>query len=149
MRPALLLLVAALLVGCGETLDRASPPPSPATARPALLRAPARPGEIIVRGEATPATHGPYRLHGRYLVRFEQYAPEDRALDFGGQTSFVAALQRRAGDATGAVRLFRAARRTGRRVIRLDGRYFVDASFGDFPFVIRITPRSSAAVAAP
>jgi hypothetical protein len=38
------------------------------------------------------------------------------------------------------VRLFRAAARTGRREVTLRGRYFIDVSFGDFPYAIRLTP---------
>jgi hypothetical protein len=80
-------------------------------------------------------------LRGRYVVRFEQIAPEDPRLDFATQTAFVAALDRKAEQAgPGSVRLFRTAARTGRREMRLSGRYFIDVSFGDFPYAIRLTP---------
>jgi hypothetical protein len=109
--------------------------------RPALAAAPRRPGEIVVQGEASPATHGPYAFDGRYVVRFEQIAPEDPGLDFGGETAFVADVTRQAGDqGAGTVRLFRAAARTGRRSVTLRGRLHVDVSFGDFPYAIRFTP---------
>jgi hypothetical protein len=131
----------ALLAGCGQASSpQPAAPPGSATAGPELARRPARPGEVVVRGDATPATRGPYAFGGRYLVRFEQYAPEAANLDFGGQTAFVAALQRRASDPRGERRLFRAAKRAGRREVTLRGRFYVDASFGDFPFVIRFTP---------
>jgi hypothetical protein len=38
------------------------------------------------------------------------------------------------------VRLFRAAARSGSRTVRLHGTYYVDASFGDYPFAIRLSP---------
>jgi hypothetical protein len=142
---ALLVLVAsaAAAVACGGggadgTGAAATPPPK---ARPALARTPARPGEILVGGEASPAAHGPFALRGRYTVRFEQIAPEDPELDFATQTAFVATLDRRAEIQDGAsIRLFRAAARTGRREVTLHGRYFLDVSFGDFPYAIRLTP---------
>jgi hypothetical protein len=136
-------LVAALvlLAGCGSQAATPTKPPDPAKARVALLQAPRRAGEIIVRGDLSPASHGPYAFDGRYVVRFEQFAPEDPHVDFTAQTAFVATLDRKAEqDGAGSVRLFHAARRTGRRTLSLHGRLFVDVSFGDFPYAIRITP---------
>jgi hypothetical protein len=136
-------LVAALvlLAGCGSDAATRTKPPDPAKARVALLQAPTRAGEIIVRGDLSPASHGPYAFDGRYVVRFEQFAPEDPHMDFTAQTAFVATLDRNAEqDGPGSVRLFRAARRTGRKALALHGRFFVDVSFGDFPYAIRITP---------
>jgi hypothetical protein len=113
----------------------------PRAARPALARAPKRPGEIRVRAEASPASHGPFALNGRYVARFEQIAPEDPKLDFTAQTAFVATLDRRPEqEASDSVRLFRAAARTGRRTVTLRGRWYLDVSFGDFPYAIRLTP---------
>jgi hypothetical protein len=142
----LVLLVAAAVVAtaCGgggqdgqEGAAGAKPPP----ARLALARTPARPGEVLVRGDASPASHGPFTLRGRYVVRFEQVAPEDPELDFATQTAFVASLDRRAEVQDGSsVRLFRAAARTGRREVTLNGRWYLDVSFGDFPYAIRLTP---------
>jgi hypothetical protein len=71
-------------------------------------------------------------------VRFEQYAPEDSHQDFRGQTPFVADLERPPGVA--AIHLFNAAAATGRRRLHIDGRFVVDVSFGDFPYVLRFTP---------
>ncbi len=136
-------LVAALvlLAGCGSEAATRTRPPDPAKAKVALLQAPRRAGEIIVRGDLSPASHGPYAFDGRYLVRFEQFAPEDPHVDFTAQTAFVTTLDRHAEqDGPGSVRLFHAARRTGRRTLALHGRLFVDVSFGDFPYAIRITP---------
>jgi hypothetical protein len=140
MRRALLvLLTGAVTAGCGS--QGARPDPTTAGGRragPALLQASRRPGEIVIRGDATPKTAGPYRLAGTYRARFEQYAPEDPRLDFSGETAFVADLERTEG--VPAVRLFRAAARSGSRTVRLHGTYYVDASFGDYPFAIRLSP---------
>jgi len=114
---------------------------APPVARPALAQPAARTGEIVVQGQASPASHGPFVLRGRYTARFEQIAPEDPELDFGGQNAFVVTLDRRAEQQRGdSVRLFRVAARTGRRTLTLHGRYFIDVSFGDFPYAIRLTP---------
>jgi hypothetical protein len=77
-------------------------------------------------------------LDGRYVVRFEQYAPEDPHLDFGGQTAFVADLQ--TPDGRTAHHLFRAAKAHGETTVSAHGRYLVDVSFGDFPYILRFTP---------
>ena len=148
-RPTAIVLLVA--TGCGTTAcggggDAASTGEGRSgtaalAARPALARAPRRPGEILVRGEASPASHGPLGLNGRYVVRFEQIAPEDPKLDFTTQTAFVATLDRRPEQAgADSVRLFRAAARTGRRTVTLRGRWYLDVSFGDFPYAIRLTP---------
>lgn len=142
MRPALLAGLAAcvLLAGCGSGTG-ASGTPAATVARapaPALVRARRGPGEVVVRGDTTPKTAGPYAFHGAYRVRFQQYAPEDPRLDFRGETAFVADLERTQG--IPARRLFRAAAARGSRTVRLNGRFYVDASFGDYPFVLRFTP---------
>jgi hypothetical protein len=141
-----LAVACAVVAGCGSATSTAPVrPPGPVAAdapqAPALLRAPRAAGEVVVRGEASPASHGPVALHGRYLVRFEQYAPEDPRLDFGAQTAFVATLDRRPEqEGAGSVRLFRAAERRGSVRVRLDGRFWIDVAFGDFPYVVRLTP---------
>ena len=141
-RLTLSLVSALALAGCGSG-DTKPPPPIPtSTAKPALERAPKAAGEILVTGDSSPASHGPYRFHGEYTVRFEQHAPEDPKLDFSGATSFVAALDRRAEiDGGDSIPLFEAARAKQTKQLRIDGRFFVDVSFGDFPYVIRFTPR--------
>jgi hypothetical protein len=95
---AIVLLVAAgaVATACGGgssggASSAAAPPPG----RPALARAPERPGEILVSAQVSPGSHGPFALDGRYVVRFEQIAPEDPELDFATQTPFVAMLDRR------------------------------------------------------
>jgi hypothetical protein len=140
-RAVALVAALALLAGCGSQAATPTKPPDPAKAKVPLLQAPRRAGEIIVRGDLSPASHGPYTFDGRYLVRFEQFAPEDPHVDFTAQTAFVTTLDRNAEQAgPGSVTLFHAARRTGRRTLALHGRLFVDVSFGDFPYAIRITP---------
>jgi hypothetical protein len=135
------LLALAALAGCGGGAEAPAPPPPASKAKVALLQEPKRAGEVIVRGEASPASHGPFTFEGRYVVRFEQFAPEDPNMDFTGQTAFVVTLDRRAEqEGAGTIRLFRAAKGTGRREIALHGRLFVDVSFGDFPYALRFTP---------
>jgi hypothetical protein len=135
------LLALAALAGCGGGAEAPAPPPPASKAKVALLQEPRRAGEVIVRGDASPASHGPFTFEGRYVVRFEQFAPEDPNMDFTGQTAFVVTLDRRAEqEGAGTIRLFRAARGTGRREITLHGRLFVDVSFGDFPYALRFTP---------
>jgi hypothetical protein len=143
--PSRLSLITALLLlaGCGSNAAKPSRPPDPAKAEVALLQAPKRAGEIIVRGDLSPASHGPYDFDGRYVARFEQFAPEDPNVDFSAQTAFVSTLDRNAEqDGPGSVKLFHAARRTGRRTLALHGKLFVDVSFGDFPYAVRFTPVS-------
>ena len=141
--PRRLLCLAALaaVAGCGSDTVKGTPPPKASSVKVALLAAPKRPGEVILRGDLSPASHGPYAFDGRYRVRFEQFAPEDPRMNFAGQTAFVAVLDRQAGeDDSGSVRLFRAARRTSARTVTVHGRYFVDVTFGDFPYAMRFTP---------
>jgi hypothetical protein len=137
------LLAAGVLVGCGGD-QPATPPPNreqTRAAEPAWAQAPKQDGEILVRGDASPGSHGPFTFDGRYTVRFAQVSPEDPELDFADQTSFVARLDREAEiPDSRSVRLFRVARREGRKTVRLSGRYFVDVEFGDYPYVIRFTP---------
>jgi hypothetical protein len=140
-RSTFLVAVLVALAGCGSGVQTGAPPPKASSAKVALLAAPKRPGEVIVRGEASPGSHGPFAFHGRYRVRFEQFAPEDPNVDFTTQTTFVATADRRAeGDGRGSVKLFHAARRTSGRTVTLRGRFFVDVIFGDFPYAIRFTP---------
>jgi hypothetical protein len=136
-----LVLALAVLAGCGGRADAPTPPPLPSQAKVALLAAPKRAGEVIVRADLSPASKGPFTFDGRYVVRFEQFAPEDPNVDFTNQTSFVADLDRQAEIVSASsLHLFDAAQRTGRRTVTLHGRWYVDVSFGDFPFAIRFTP---------
>jgi hypothetical protein len=137
------LLALPALAGCGGDADTATTTrTAPQAALPALATRPPAKGEIVVRGEASPEARGPYVFDGRYLVRFQQYAPEDAKLDFTTQTPFSVSLTPRRDDPRGAIKLLEAAAATGRKELELRGRYFVSVDFGDFPYVIRFTPRA-------
>ena len=95
-------------------------------------------------GRRRPARTAPYELSGTYTARFEQYAPEDPNLDFAAQTPFVARLDPHADSDAGAkkaVPLFETAAHTGTATVRANGRLWIDVEFGDFPYVIRLTPK--------
>jgi hypothetical protein len=138
------LLAAALLAaGCGDGKVAGAGQPTVATTTPALARAPKAAGEVVVRGDTSPGSHGPYQLSGTYVARFQQYAPEDPELDFSGQTPFVARLDPHAAtDEDRSTPLFAAAASTGTKTIRARGRLYIDVEFGDFPYVIRLTPKA-------
>lgn len=142
---ALFALVPAIAACGGADGGVATTATAPAGPLPVLATRPATAGEIVVRGDVSPATRGPYAFDGRYLVRFEQYAPEDAALHFASQTPFSVSLTPRRDDPRGAIKLFEAAARSGRREMTISGRYFVSVDFGDFPYVVRVTPRGPAA----
>jgi hypothetical protein len=137
-RAAPLLVCVLVLAACGGSTP---PPAAPtATSEAALSEAPKKAGEILVSGEASPASHGPYDFSGSYTVSFEQHAPEKP--DFTQATSFVAALDREAEITRGdSIELFEASRAKQTRTLDIEGRYFVDVSFGDYPYVIRFTPQ--------
>ncbi len=138
---ALLAVAALLLSSCGGGADPSASTAAPPPARPALAETAKRPGEILVQGQASPASHGPFELRGRYTARFEQIAPEDPELDFATQTPIVVMADRNAEQEDGrSVRLFHAAARTGEAQVTLRGRLYIDVSFGDFPYAIRLTP---------
>jgi hypothetical protein len=133
-------VLAVALVACGSTSSGTSTtvPLAAAGPTPELARAPKAAGEVVLRGESSPKTTAPIAFDGRYRVRFQQYAPEDPKMGFADQTTFVVDLEPVAGGP--AVKLFHAAAADGERKVRLSGRYAVDVSFGDFPYVIRFTP---------
>src|SRR3954462_10480914 len=118
----LVAIVALVAAGCGS--DGSDAPRGPAAldakARPALARGPVKPGEVVLRGDASPRTHRGVALDGTYVVRFQQYAPEDPRLDFGAEPPFVADLR---GPKT--VKLFHAAAPRGGKRVRLACRYDV------------------------
>jgi hypothetical protein len=133
---------AVCVTGCGGGQTAAPAPQPTSSAVPELARVPKQDGEIVVRGDLTPDSHGPYDFRGDYTVRFEQYAPEDPNLDFTSATTFVTTLDREKEIAAdSSIPLFKAAKRAQSRRVRINGRYYVDATFGDYPYVIRFTPR--------
>src|SRR5947208_14100145 len=92
------LVFAVTTAGCGGGGDGASPPPRAATSttpvQAPLARAPVKAGELVFAGETSPITYGAFELDGRYVVRFEQFAPENPKLDFSTQTPFTARIRR-------------------------------------------------------
>ena len=128
------------LSACGNSASAPSPIPR-SNKVPVLASAPPAKGELVFRGRVSPGSHGPFLLHGRYRVRFVQWAPEDPGHDFSGDTSFVADLAAAGpGARPSTVRLFREAAESGEKTITADGRYSLEVSFGDYPYAVRITP---------
>jgi hypothetical protein len=105
-----------------------------------MLERPVREGEVLVTGEASPRRHGPFRLDGRYRVSFAQYAPEAPHRGFADQVPFVATLRAASNLRNRPIVLFHEAARRGSRTVRLHGTYAVEVLFGDFPYVIRLSP---------
>jgi hypothetical protein len=135
-----LLALTIVAAGCGGT--SATPPPAAgptAQGAPALLKQKVRKGEVMVDAEYSPHRDGPYRFDGTYLVRFAQYDPEAPRTSFADQTPFVADLVG-PGRRPKKVALFHKGAAGGERTMRLHGTYFVEVSFGDFPYVLRFTP---------
>lgn len=135
-----LLALTIVVAGCGG--KSATPPPAAgptAPGAPALLKQKVRKGEVMVDAEYSPHRDGPYRFDGTYLVRFAQYAPEAPRMSFAHQTPFVAYLTS-PGRRPKKITLFHQATAGGKRTMRLHGKYFVEVSFGDFPYVLRFTP---------
>lgn len=130
-----------MLAACGS--DDPEPPPTGgagAPGAPSLLERELQPGEVMVDAEASPQIDGPYRFDGRYRVRFVQYAPEAPGRGFADQTPFVASLRAAADPRAKPIPLFHAAAKSGQRSLEIHGRYLVEVAFGDFPFVLRLTP---------
>jgi len=135
-----LLALTIVIAGCGGTSATAPPAAGPtAQGAPALLKQKVRKGELMVDAEYSPHRDGPYRFDGTYLVRFAQYDPEAPGTSFANQTPFVADLSG-LGRRPKKIALFHQAAAGGKRTMRLHGKYFVEVSFGDFPYVLRFTP---------
>lgn len=142
--PLTLCALAALTIvvaGCGGGESATAPPAAGPTApgAPALLKRKVQKGEVMVDAEYSPHRDGPYRFDGTYLVQFAQYSPEAPGMSFAHQTPFVADLVG-PGRRPKKIALFRQASGGARRTMRLHGEYFVEVSFGDFPYVLRFTP---------
>jgi hypothetical protein len=131
-----------VIAGCGGGGGGATAPPAAgptAQGAPALLKQKVQKGEVMVDAEYSPHRDGPYRFDGTYLVRFAQYDPEAPRMSFAGQTPFVAYLSG-LGRRPKMIALFHQAAAGAERTMRLHGNYFVEVSFGDFPYVLRFTP---------
>lgn len=94
----------------------------------------------MVHAEASPQIEGPYRLDGRYRVKFVQYAPEAPNRSFAGETPFVANLLSARDPRAKPIPLFSAAAKDGQRTVRINGSYLIEVAFGDFPYAMRFTP---------
>jgi hypothetical protein len=144
-KPGLLTLFAlsalvSAAAGCGGKSATRPPAAGPsAQGAPSLLKGKVRKGEVMVDAEYSPHRDGPYRFDGTYLVRFAQYDPEAPGMSFAHSTPFVAYLGG-LGRRPRKIVLFHQAAADGERTIRLHGRYFVEVSFGDYPYVVRFTP---------
>ncbi len=137
-----LLVVTIVAAGCGGGKNTGTAPPAAgpkAPGAPALLKRKVAKGEVMVQAEYSPHRDGPYHFDGTYLVRFAQYAPEEPGIDFAHQTPFVADLVG-TGRRPKKIALFHQAAGSGKRTMKLHGTWFVEVSFGDFPYVLRFTP---------
>jgi hypothetical protein len=138
----MLVLGTMVVAGCGGGMSNSTPvaagPHAPGA--PPLLKRKLHKGEVMVDAEYSPQREGPFDFHGRYTVRFAQYAPEAARVNFGGQVPFVAYLVG-IDPRSKKIGLFHLATAHGQKTLTLDGRYFVEVAFGDFPYVLRFTPR--------
>jgi hypothetical protein len=139
---AVLGVSASLCLAACSSETEAPAAPEKLVADPRLATERPADGELVFRGKFAPRSYKVADLRGRYLVRFQQWAPEDPARDFEAETAFVASLVGTSGGDKGErIRLFRTAAARGERRLELSGRYLLDVAFGDFPYVVRFTPR--------
>ena len=139
--------VATLVAGCGGG-DQAPVKGQPdsvqfAQQQPETLDdEPERPGEIIVSGQG-PRVHGPYNFSpGGYTVRWEQWDPEARVLDFRREArSFVASLESKPDEVDEPYQLLaHATKQAGSNSVTTSGRLYVNVS-ADYAYVLRFTPK--------
>ena len=142
---ALLLVVG--LAGCGGDGAKPVKPPSPDSADPELARAPKAAGEIADPRRPHPRLARALRRSTAATgSRSSSSRPRTRTSTSGGRPrSCSRSTGARGSPGKDSIRVFKTARRTGRKVIEAHGRYFADASFGDFPYVIRLTPQQRVA----
>jgi hypothetical protein len=127
-------LASAASAGCGAV----DPPGVTVATTPVATRSVQQAGTITVRGDYAPDEHGPYALHGRYVVRFLQ---RGAGVDFRGEVPFTARLERGGVSGPGhVIKLFEAAARTGATTIRADGRFRLLVDYGDSPYEIVLRP---------
>lgn len=127
-------LLAIAAGGCGGSLSSSSTVATTPTAQRSVQQA----GVITVRGDYAPDEHGPYDLHGRYLVRFAQ---RGTGVNFRQEVPFTAHLEQGAAAGPGRrIKLFQKAAATGTTSVRADGRFQVLVDFGDSPYEIVLTP---------
>ena len=126
--------VAMFSAGCGASAKVGRP----VATTPAHERSVQRAGTITVRGDYGPDQHGPYALHGRYVVR---YAQRGDGVDFRHEVPFTAHLEEAAASGPGhVIKLFERAARTGATTVRADGRFALVVDYGDSPYEIVLRP---------
>jgi hypothetical protein len=134
-------MVAAAIVfsGCGQ----GNSPTSTVATTPQSQRSVQTAGVITIRGDYAPDQHGPYRLDGRYRVRFVQ---RGQGVDFATEVPFTAHLQESVAGGPGkAVPLFQRAAATGSATVTATGRYDVVVDYGDSPYELVLTPAPTSA----
>jgi hypothetical protein len=110
---------------------------------PDIARRPAGKGEIVIKGDEAPKTHGPYDFEpGAYDFRYAQYAP-GRQVDFATEaSSFTAVVTRQPGKTAGDTQvLSNATARAGAGTLNLSGKLYVEVQSADYSYVMRFTPR--------
>ena len=135
--PITWLAVAATLLatGCARNADRTT---TTVATTPETQRSTEHAGTITVRGDYAPDQHGPYRLHGRYRVRFLQ---RGAGVDFRTEVPFTAHLE----EPTDAgppktIKLFQKAAANGTTTVTADGPYNLVIDYGDSPYEVVLTP---------
>ena len=140
------------LAGCGSeriitqtvTHTVALPPPGQAAKGATLAKQPPAAGEIVVSGNTSPKTFGPYDFEpGTYTFRFQQYAPGQPGFDFETDASpFAVSLNRRPRtSAPDSQLLVNSAAKDGDNIVSITGRYYIDVTSADHSYVLRFTPR--------
>ena len=146
-----LLAGCALAVSCGSdervvtttVVQTVTAPPEETTGMPDIGRRPAGKGEVVIRGDAAPKTHGPYDFEpGTYQFQFAQYA-KGGGVDFAAEaSSFSAVVNRKPGTtAPDSQLLANVTARSGAGQINLSGKLFVEVQSADYAYVMRFTPQ--------
>jgi hypothetical protein len=148
------LLAAVLaLAGCGgeriitQTVTRTVAVPTAVRsggAQPSLAKKAPGPGEVLVSGNTSPKTFGPYDFEpGTYTFQFQQTAPDAPGLDFTTDASpFAVSINRKPRTtAPDSQLLVNSAEARGDNIVSLTGRYYIDVTSADHSYVLRFTPR--------
>ena len=164
LRFLVLIACAPLVAGCGGTttktvtetvtrvetveVESAAPAAVPSAVAdggaPALATAPRRVGQVIFKGEGL-ASVGPKTFKGGvYMVRFEQWAPDEPDLNFRSDaSSIVIQLNRKPGKiGADAVTVTNATKKKGKTSVTVPaGRWYADVQ-ADHAWAVRFTPIS-------
>lgn len=142
------------LAGCGseriltQTVTRTVAIPAAvqhgSSSTPTLAKKPPGPGEVLVSGNTSPKTLGPYEFEpGTYTFQFEQFAPDAPGLDFSTEASpFAVSINRKPRTAAPDSQLLvNSAEPRGDNIVSLSGSYYIDVTSADHSYVLRFTPR--------